>query len=106
MQLNIARDRRTTGRSNPVSVPNQSARASGLRSIQISVEAPAGPVSATVKLFGCNDGRYPIELATFNLSASGTWDTDVFADESHCEQYLIEVVSLSANATVSAIGSI
>ena len=105
-QLIIATDRTDLGRSAAVSVPNQSARASGQRSIQISVEAEQGPVSATVRLLGCNDGRFPIELAVFTLSSSGTWDTDVFADDSHCEQYLIDVVSRSANARISAVGSI
>ena len=102
----IARDVLALGKTAPTSVPTQSTRANGLRSIQISVEADAGPVAATVKLLGCNDGRYPIEMATFELSSADAWATDVFPDASHCDQYLIDVVSRTEGARVSAIGSI
>lgn len=102
--FNILLDATVTGFGSNVSSPLPSAGVS-TRSFQAAVEG-VNP-AAVVRVYGCNDGRFPILIGTITLSATGTtYATDVLSDDTPFEVYAGEVVSLSAGAKVSLIGCI
>lgn len=101
-QLILAIDATTTGKR-PV-VPVRDTRRVTMRSIQASVEG-VGAVNAVVKVYGCNDARFPIEVMTITLSGTNT-ATDASADSFPWEHYIADVVSVSAGACVSVVASV
>lgn len=103
--FDILMDKTGTGKGPLRNIPNVPTRYNDTRSIQATVEGPA-PVSATVKIYTCNDGRFPVEIAQFSLSSTGTVASEIFADDTSCEVYMAEVIAVSANAKVSVVGSI
>jgi hypothetical protein len=99
MSQTILLDTSVIGRGQPFAVPG----GNPMRSIQISI-AGMSWVGCAVKLYGCNDLRYPVELFTANLGGTSSIDSDVFEDNSQFAFYYAEITTIwgtSARVTVA-----
>lgn len=104
MRLALFNERPTVGKSDLTPLRESNYQA-GMRNIHAVVKGE-GAVSATVRLYGCNDPRYPVEILTFTLSGNGTV-SDSAKDNFPFEFYQAEVVAISGvGARVSLIASI
>lgn len=89
MAQTILLDTNVVGRSQPFAVPG----GNPVRSIQVSVAAQSW-CGVTVKLYGCNDIRYPVEILTVTINASANQDTEVVEDNSQFAFYYAEVTAI------------
>ena len=75
------------------------AETGGIRSIQAGIVG-TGAISATIRISGCNDSRFPITVADFTLSGSGR-DTDAVELTFPWEFYRVEVVAISGTGALA-----
>ena len=74
----------------------------GIRSVQVGLVG-VGAISATIRISGANDGRFPFTVADFTLSGSNKV-TDAVELTFPWEFYRAEVVAISGTgATATAV---
>lgn len=93
----IAKDVGVVGVSDWVSC-GDAAETGGIRSIQAGIVG-AGVISATIRISGCNDIRFPVTVADFTLSGSGR-DTDAVELTFPWEYYRAEVTAISGTGAL------
>jgi hypothetical protein len=82
-----------------------SAEAGGKKSIQVSGASNSGNWTATVRVYGSNDGRFPILLYEFDISDSVPSEAGEITFR--WEQFCFEIVASTGSATrVSAVMSV
>lgn len=100
-QLILLNDTSVLGKSKALPINGHG----GMRSIQTSVYG-TGAVAASVRIYGANDLRYPVEICTVPLSGNGQF-TDVVKDSLPFTYYIAELLSISGTAArVSVVASV
>lgn len=99
-QVVLMRDQGTTGLGKTVPAVDSS-NPSGRRSIQVGV-AGTGAVSATVKIYGCNDGRFLVNVMTITVSGTNS-ATDAAQDDFPWEYYVAEVTAVSGTGALVSV---
>lgn len=75
----------------------------GVRSVQVGVLG-TGVVGATIRIYGANDGRFPILLTTFVVSGQGDGSCTEATDLTFpFEQYRAELVSINGVAARASV---
>lgn len=95
MRLALFNERPTVGKSQLHKLSESNYQA-GMRTIHAVVKGE-GAVGATVRIYGCNDSRYPVEILTFTLAGNGTV-SDSAKENMPFEYYQAEIIGINGVA--------